>query len=220
MQQYNRNERFKRSVRLAQLKDEQGFTLIELAIVLVIIGLILGSVLKGKDLINSAKRKEFYSSFVKTWELSIVSYYDQTGYLLGDGVDNGGTAAAADGVFDGTINSAAEFIRLDTALKEKGLQVTQTNTATSYQFSYTGEYSGHQTVTLNLLNTTNYGQADNTMRISNLPTDLAYALDKIIDGQVDATTGVFVLNGGAAGATWGDASTVPTVTAAYRLSIP
>lgn len=202
------------------LRDSRGFTLIELAIVLVIIGLILGSVLKGKDLINSAKRKQFYSAFVKTWELSIVSYYDQTGYLLGDGVDNGGTAAAPNGIFDGVINSAAEFTRIDTALKEKGLQVTETNTATSYQFSYTGAYSGNQVVTLNLLNTTNYGQTNNTMRIANLPTDLAYALDKIIDGQVDATSGVFVLNGGAPGATWGDATTTPTVTAAYRLDIP
>lgn len=48
--------------------------------------------LKGKDLIQSAKQKQFYNSFVKTWELAVVSYYDRTGYLLGDGDQNGGTA--------------------------------------------------------------------------------------------------------------------------------
>ena len=36
---------------------QSGFTLIEIAIVLVIIGLLLGGVLKGQELINSAKIK-------------------------------------------------------------------------------------------------------------------------------------------------------------------
>jgi len=39
------------------MKKQSGFTLIELAIVLVIIGLLLGGVLKGQELINSAKVK-------------------------------------------------------------------------------------------------------------------------------------------------------------------
>ena len=37
------------------MKREQGFTLIEIAIVLVIIGLLLGGVLKGQELITSAR---------------------------------------------------------------------------------------------------------------------------------------------------------------------
>ena len=40
-----------------RMKKQSGFTLIELAIVLVIIGLLLGGVLKGQELINSAKVK-------------------------------------------------------------------------------------------------------------------------------------------------------------------
>ncbi|MFK8067333.1 MAG: prepilin-type N-terminal cleavage/methylation domain-containing protein [Gammaproteobacteria bacterium] len=36
-------------------KKQQGFTLVEIAIVLVIIGLLLGGVLKGQELINSAR---------------------------------------------------------------------------------------------------------------------------------------------------------------------
>ncbi|MDP3686236.1 MAG: prepilin-type N-terminal cleavage/methylation domain-containing protein, partial [Sulfurimicrobium sp.] len=35
--------------------QQQGFTLIEIAIVLVIIGLLLGGVLKGQELINNAR---------------------------------------------------------------------------------------------------------------------------------------------------------------------
>jgi len=38
-----------------QIKRQKGFTLIEIAIVLVIIGLLLGGVLKGQELINTAR---------------------------------------------------------------------------------------------------------------------------------------------------------------------
>ena len=44
-------------------KQQAGFTLIELAIVLVIIGLLLGGVLKGQELINSAKVKNLANDF-------------------------------------------------------------------------------------------------------------------------------------------------------------
>ena len=36
-------------------KQQTGFTLVEIAIVLVIIGLLLGGILKGQELINSAR---------------------------------------------------------------------------------------------------------------------------------------------------------------------
>ncbi len=38
-----------------KISKQQGFTLVEIAIVLVIIGLLLGGILKGQELINSAK---------------------------------------------------------------------------------------------------------------------------------------------------------------------
>jgi prepilin-type N-terminal cleavage/methylation domain-containing protein len=41
---------------------QSGFTLVEIAIVLVIIGLLLGGVLKGQELINSAKVKNMIAS--------------------------------------------------------------------------------------------------------------------------------------------------------------
>src|SRR3569833_694314 len=44
-------------------RRQSGFTLIEIAIVLVIIGLLLGGILKGQELINSARVKNLASDF-------------------------------------------------------------------------------------------------------------------------------------------------------------
>ncbi len=199
------------------LRNNKGFTLIELAIVLVIIGLILGSVLKGKDLINSAKQKNFHSTFLKTWQLSVASYYDRTGYLLGDGVINGGTAAR-DGHFDnisGATFGAANGI--DATLKKVGLEVPVTNMVNSGQYSFKGAYSGTQTILMYLYYLTSHtdGNADNRLYLTNIPTDLAIGLDKIIDSQMDSTAGSFRQypdNTDATGA-WPDASTTAVVNA-------
>jgi prepilin-type N-terminal cleavage/methylation domain-containing protein len=66
------------------MKNKQGgFTLVEIAIVLVIIGLLLGGVLKGQELINSAKVKNFIGDF-KTVPLFIYGYQDKFKSLPGD----------------------------------------------------------------------------------------------------------------------------------------
>ena len=66
------------------MKNTQtGFTLIELAIVLVIIGLLLGGVLKGQELINSAKVKNMASDF-KNIQVYIYGYQDKFKALPGD----------------------------------------------------------------------------------------------------------------------------------------
>lgn len=64
-------------------KQQSGFTLIELAIVLVIIGLLLGGVLKGQELINSAKVKNMASDF-KNIQVYIYGYQDKFKALPGD----------------------------------------------------------------------------------------------------------------------------------------
>ena len=66
------------------MKSKQsGFTLIEIAIVLVIIGLLLGGVLKGQELINSAKVKNLATDF-KNVPVYIYGYQDKFRALPGD----------------------------------------------------------------------------------------------------------------------------------------
>ncbi|MHB1236015.1 MAG: prepilin-type N-terminal cleavage/methylation domain-containing protein [Gallionella sp.] len=64
-------------------RTQSGFTLIEMAIVLVIIGLLLGGVLKGQELINSAKVKNLATDF-KNVPIYIYGYQDKYKALPGD----------------------------------------------------------------------------------------------------------------------------------------
>ena len=67
---------------------EKGFTLVELAIVLVIIGIILGAVMKGRDLIDNARAKRLASEINK-WTVAMYTYMDQKGKLPGDNNSDG-----------------------------------------------------------------------------------------------------------------------------------
>ncbi|MCU0811384.1 MAG: prepilin-type N-terminal cleavage/methylation domain-containing protein [Thiobacillaceae bacterium] len=91
---------------------QSGFTLIEIAIVLVIIGLLLGGILKGQELINSARVKNLASDF-RNIPLFIYGYQDKFKALPGDDPRadtnvNGVLATVGtkgNGVIEGTWNS-------------------------------------------------------------------------------------------------------------------
>ena len=90
---------------------QHGFTLVEIAIVLVIIGLLLGGVLKGQELINSAKVKNAIGEY-RNLSTYIYAYQDRFRALPGDdpGVANrlsGATRASTGGtVGNGRIDGA------------------------------------------------------------------------------------------------------------------
>ncbi|MCP4595128.1 prepilin-type N-terminal cleavage/methylation domain-containing protein [Neptuniibacter sp.] len=65
-------------------KKQKGFTLVEMAIVLVIIGLILGAVSIGKNLQRDAENQKVYQKFVAAWKQVYDQYYQRTGVVLGD----------------------------------------------------------------------------------------------------------------------------------------
>jgi prepilin-type N-terminal cleavage/methylation domain-containing protein len=98
------------------MKSQQsGFTLVEIAIVLVIIGLLLGGILKGQELINSAKVKNLANDF-RVIPTYIYAYQDKFKALPGDDAQvvphvgatgtQGATPPAGNGVINGNWNSA------------------------------------------------------------------------------------------------------------------
>jgi len=62
---------------------KKGFTLVELSIVLVIIGLLLGGVLKGKAMIENAKIKRLNSD-ISSLTAAMYTYQDKYGAFPGD----------------------------------------------------------------------------------------------------------------------------------------
>jgi prepilin-type N-terminal cleavage/methylation domain-containing protein len=65
---------------------QHGFTLVEIAIVLVIIGLLLGGVLKGQELIYNQKVKSTYDNY-RQYTAAMYGYQDRYKALPGDDVN-------------------------------------------------------------------------------------------------------------------------------------
>ncbi|MBI5740908.1 MAG: prepilin-type N-terminal cleavage/methylation domain-containing protein [Nitrospirae bacterium] len=163
---------------------EKGFTLVELAIVMVIIGLLIGAVLKGQAMIESAKIKNLadqYNSLVA----AVYSYQDKYGVFPGD--DSSATArswatgSCATTAGDGSgVISVAEGLAANEHLACSGLIKGSYNGTTT---AMTHTYGG--TVAIN--SATLQGRTGNSVQFVNLLAENAESLDRILDDGVYTT---------------------------------
>ena len=82
MEQVHNNKTLK-AESFSDRPSQKGFTLVELSIVLVIIGLIIGGVLKGQELIANAQIKNLVSQ-IQSYQAALVSFRDKYNGLPGD----------------------------------------------------------------------------------------------------------------------------------------
>jgi prepilin-type N-terminal cleavage/methylation domain-containing protein len=90
------------------MKTQKGFTLVEIAIVLVIIGLLLGGILKGQEMITQAKIKNVIADMSGV-SAAMYGYQDRYRALPGDDKGAGArwaSASATSGDGDGLVEGA------------------------------------------------------------------------------------------------------------------
>jgi len=174
---------------------EAGFTLVEIAIVLVIIGLLLGGILKGQEMITQAKIKNVVNDF-NGITVAVTSYQDRYRALPGDDIGANArwaTQAPASGNGNGIVAglyNAAPGAGAPPTAAESNLFWQHLRIAGFVAGATTGAASGTQPpnaaggiigVETGTPGTNGLGFSSLILCFSNLPEKIASA----VDGQID-----------------------------------
>ncbi|HHG75490.1 MAG TPA: prepilin-type N-terminal cleavage/methylation domain-containing protein [Persephonella sp.] len=166
-------------------ESQKGFTLVELAIVLVIIGIILGAVLKGQELIKNAKEKRLYNTY-REMIAAINTYLDRYNALPGDDPrassrwsgqpDGNGNGQIAGLNFGCTNTTAQESCYLWQHLRVSGIISGDSNDRRNINHPFGGKVGvGWATF---------HGLTDHWIGFQNIPEDIALSIDEKYDDGV------------------------------------
>lgn len=209
-------------------KNQQGFTLVEMAVVLVIIGLILGAISIGKDLQRDAEYASIKQKFVDQWATAYNTYYQRTGVVLNDdqtrpqfmvnglgfiaivgpatnsGQDMTGMPepnAICQGNAGPNMARAADSL-LHNLMDRLGIRMPPGRAeGLEDRYVYLDSNGNPQEIQVCFQwnSPTTPSNSGNVMVITGLTPDLARSLDQMIDGKPDAREGMFRQEGVAQG---------------------
>ena len=175
----------------------KGFTLVEMSIVLVVIGIILGAVSIGKDLQRNASYQKISQSFIQGWALAYQNHFNRVNLVIADddlivgptlrvnrglgevcgatlhlAMDNAGVRMPA-GRSEG---SEDKYVYLDSNGNPQQIDICFDNIPWSVDGLTSGTYMSRN---------------KNVMVIKGITPDLARLLDSSVDAIADARFGFF-----------------------------
>ena len=205
-----------------------GFTLVELSIVLVIIGLIIGGVLTGKQIMENAAITNALNS-IQAYEAQFQTYVQNYNAIAGDDIAastrfaNSGlpstSTANGDGTLQGTFDSATatdESRLLWAELRAAGLVKGTASNTTQPTNPFNGIF-GFQHAAFSA------AIASNVLCMNNIAGDAAQAIDSRLDdgngktGTIQAMIGTGVVGEAVSGTTVATYSADKTYTMCIRL---
>ena len=176
--------------------NKKGFTLVELSIVLVIIGIILGSILKGQEMIKNAKIKRLLRD-TRGLEAMIWAYYDRKNKFPGDCNQNGIIGFNAPNNISGITPSDS----IDPTIDDCSANPNEDNVNRAFSDLRLSRIAPYSLPNINLAKhvangffhigyTTVNGVNYNAIFIYNIPAWMAKAIDTTIDGKENGLVGL------------------------------
>lgn len=187
---------FKHSKCQGPISRQVGFTLIEISVVLVIIGIIIGAVTIGRDVQRTASYQRIATEFVQGWAITYDTFASNNGVVIGD------SAANPTGYVNAALATPLCLTDLRTATQAAGLRMPSGRAEGSEtQAAYLDSNGLPQEMAICFVNIpwsepgaaagTYVVRNRNVMALTGLSPAMAKLLDSHFDGRVDARFGKF-----------------------------